>query len=86
MNRYHKSQKEKCDCCKNYKWVDFLCTDLIWKEVIGPTDSGVFCLNCFIQKAQDKDIILSREDFMEIFIYNLSSDCVLQSISIFESF
>lgn len=68
-------QKETCDCCKSFKWLDFVVTDECWATVVsGDINNelgGVFCLNCFIGLANQKNILLGLNDFKNIDFYSL---------------
>ena len=63
-------QKETCSNCGACKWVDFICWDWVWASVIGDSDGGNHCLNCFVEVANEKGVLLRREDFAFIDIYN----------------
>ena len=54
---------ESCENCgKSFK-IAYLVKHEIWYKVYGSED-GCLCLNCFLEKASKKNIIIKPEDFL----------------------
>lgn len=76
--------KQKCDSCKRIKLVDFIASDRIWRQVTGGDkySGGVFCLHCFVNKANENDITIEKDDLLEVYIYNPVTENELFSLRI----
>ena len=59
--------KQKCDRCKNYMFIDYNVVDNLWDEVIG--GDGVFCIDCFILKCSEKKVVVNRNSCTHLGIY-----------------
>ncbi len=57
---------EDCGTCYRVLWAT---TNEKWAEVMGDADTpGAFCPTCFIERAEERGVVLSQNDFtFEIF-------------------
>jgi hypothetical protein len=60
---------ESCKDCGHCFRIAWLVKDEIWEKVMNDKNGGSLCIDCFIERAEKKNIELSKEDFnIEVFL------------------
>jgi hypothetical protein len=53
----------ECERCGSFRWVFFDLTDERKTQIFGKEGSPLFCLNCVLEEAYNKGIMIQKSDF-----------------------